>query len=81
MGKPLYNLSMKSTVTLDRTSRVVTRLQKERGVWVLRAGKLLSADEAAKTLRTLQARRHRRNVGKKLVKAFFEKELQDLSSP
>jgi hypothetical protein len=62
---PLYSLSMKSTVTLDRAGRVATPLQMERGVWVLRAGKLLSADETAKTLRTIQARRHRRNVGER----------------
>lgn len=57
---------MSSKVTLDRAGRVVlpkAPLQKERGVWVFRTGKPLTADETEATLRDIRAKRHRRNAG------------------
>ena len=49
-------------VTL-RPRRGVTPLQKERGVWVFRTGKPLTAVETEDTLRNLRAQRHRQNAG------------------
>jgi AbrB family looped-hinge helix DNA binding protein len=49
-------------VTL-RPTRGATPLQKERGVWVFRTGKPLTAGETEETLRTIRAQRHRRNAG------------------
>jgi AbrB family looped-hinge helix DNA binding protein len=46
-----------------RPTRGATPLQKERGVWVFRTGKPLTVDEAAETLRTIRAQRHRQNAG------------------
>lgn len=48
-------------VTL-RPRRAVTPLQKERGVWVLRTGKPLTAKETEATLRNIRAQHERRNV-------------------
>lgn len=52
-------------VTL-RPGRGATPLQKERGVWVFRSGKPLTAGEAEETLRTIRAQRHRHNAGESL---------------
>ena len=49
-------------VTL-RPRRGVTPLQKERGVWVFRTGKPLTAVETEDTLRNFRAQRHRQNAG------------------
>ena len=49
-------------VTL-RPRRGVTPLQKERGVWVFRAGKSLTADETEEALRAIRAQRHGQNAG------------------
>ncbi len=49
-------------VTL-RPRRGATPLQKERGVWVFRTGKPLTADETEETLRNIRAQRHRQNAG------------------
>ena len=51
-------------VTL-RPRRGATPLQKERGVWVFRTGKPLTADETEATLRDIRAQRHRRNAGER----------------
>ena len=67
----LYDGNMNSKVTLDLTvngdevtlppTRGATPLQKERGVWVFRTGKPLSAGETEDTLCAIRAQRHRRN--------------------
>jgi len=49
-------------VTL-RPRRGATPLQKERGVWVFRTGKPVTADETGETLRDIRPQRHRRNAG------------------
>ena len=49
-------------VTL-RPRRSVRPLQKERGVWVLRTGQPLTADETRAALRNIREQRHRRNAG------------------
>ncbi len=46
-----------------RPRRAATPLQKERGVWVLRTGRALAADEAGETLRQVREQRGRRNAG------------------
>jgi len=51
-------------VTL-RPRRGATPLQKERGVWVFRTGKPLTADDTEATLRDIRAQRHRRNGGER----------------
>lgn len=48
-------------VTL-RPRRAVTPLQKERGVWVLRTGKPLTAKETEDALRSVRGQRERRNL-------------------
>jgi AbrB family looped-hinge helix DNA binding protein len=52
------------TVTL-RPRRSSTPLQKERGVWVFRTGKPLTAAETEKTLRNIREQRHRRIAGER----------------
>jgi AbrB family looped-hinge helix DNA binding protein len=49
-------------VTL-RPMRATTPLQKERGVWVFRIGRPLTASETEEALRNIRAQRHRQNVG------------------
>jgi AbrB family looped-hinge helix DNA binding protein len=49
-------------VTL-RPRRSATPLQKERGVWVLRTGQPLTAEETRTTLHNIRAQRHRQNAG------------------
>jgi AbrB family looped-hinge helix DNA binding protein len=46
-----------------RPRRSATPLQKERGVWVFRTGRTLTADETAKALHDIRDRRHRQNAG------------------
>lgn len=58
-----FDLTVKGDEMTLRPRRGAAPLQKERGVWVLRTGKPLTADEAAETLRGIRARRHRRNAG------------------
>ena len=57
------------TVTGDdvtvRPRRGATPLQKERGVWVFRTGKALTAGETQDTLRDIRAHRHRQNAGER----------------
>jgi len=57
------DLTVKDDEVTLRPRRGATPLQKERGVWVFRTGKPLTADETEKTLRTIRAERHRRNAG------------------
>ena len=62
---PIYDGRMNfkcDDVTL-RPRRGATPLQKERGVWVFRTGKPLTADETEETLRNIRAQRHRQNAG------------------
>ena len=46
-----------------RPRRAATPLQKERGVWVFRTGKPLTAAETEETLRNIRAQRNRQNAG------------------
>lgn len=57
------DLTVKGDEVTLRPRRSAAPLQKERGVWVLRTGQTLSADETEATLRTLRAQRQRQNVG------------------
>jgi AbrB family looped-hinge helix DNA binding protein len=57
------DLTVKGDDVTLRPRRGATPLQKERGVWVFRTGKPLTADETKETLRTIRAERHRRNAG------------------
>jgi AbrB family looped-hinge helix DNA binding protein len=57
------DLTVKGDEVTLRPRRGATSLQKERGVWVFRTGKPLTADETEETLRTIRAQRHRQNAG------------------
>jgi AbrB family looped-hinge helix DNA binding protein len=57
------DLTVKGDEVTLRPRRGAAPLQKERGVWVLRTGKPLTADETAATLRNIRAQRHRQNAG------------------
>ena len=57
------DLTVKGDEVTLRPRRGATPLQKERGVWVLRTGKPLTADETAATLRNIRAQRHRQSAG------------------
>ena len=57
------DLTVKGDEVTLRPRRVATPLQKERGVWVFRTGKPLTADETEETLRNIRAQRHRQNAG------------------
>ncbi len=57
------DLTVKGDEVTLRPRRGATHLQKERGVWVFRAGKPLTADETEETLRNVRTQRHRRNAG------------------
>ncbi len=46
-----------------RPARGATPLQKERGVWVFRTGKPLTAEATEEAIRTIRAERHRKNAG------------------
>lgn len=58
------DLTVKGDEVTLRPRRGARPLQKERGVWVFRVGKPLTAGETEETLRTIRAQRHRRNAGK-----------------
>lgn len=58
------DLTVKGDEVTLRPRRVATPLQKERGVWVFRTGKPLTADETEETLRNIRAQRHRQNAEK-----------------
>jgi len=57
------DISVRGDEVTLRPRRGAAALQKERGVWVLRTGKPLTADEAEETLRAIRTQRHRRNAG------------------
>ena len=57
----ILDLTVKGDEVTLRPRRGATPLQKERGVWVFRSGKPLSAGETEEALRTIRAQRHRRN--------------------
>ena len=58
------DLTVKGDEVTLRPRRGATPLQKERGVWVFRTGKPLTADETEETLRTIRTQRHRQNARK-----------------
>ena len=57
------DLTVKGDEVTLRPRRGVTPLQKERGVWVFRTGKPITAVETEDTLRNFRAQRHRQNTG------------------
>ena len=57
------DLTVKGDEVTLRPRRGATPLRRERGVWVFHTGEVLTADETEETLRTIRARRHRRNTG------------------
>ena len=57
------DLTVKGDEVTLRPSRGTTPLQKERGVWVFRTGRPLTADETEETLRNIRARPHRQSAG------------------
>ena len=57
------DLTVKGDEVTLRPRRGATPLQKERGVWVFRTGKPLTAGETEETLGNIRARRHRQNAG------------------
>ncbi len=59
------DLTVKGDEVTLRPMRGATPLQKERGVWVFRTGKPLTADETEETLRNIRAHRHRQNAGER----------------
>lgn len=59
----VLDLTVKGDEVTLRPRRGATPLQKERGVWVFRTGKPLTAGETEETLRTIRAQRHRQNAG------------------
>jgi len=56
------DLTVKGDEVTLRPTRGATPLQKERGIWVFRTGKPLTAGETEETLRAIRAQRHRRNA-------------------
>jgi AbrB family looped-hinge helix DNA binding protein len=58
-----FDLTIKGDEVTLRPRRGATPLQKERGVWVCRTGKPLTADETTETLRNIRTPRHRQNAG------------------
>jgi AbrB family looped-hinge helix DNA binding protein len=59
----VLDLTVKGDEVTLRPRRGATPLQKERGVWVFRTGKPLTAGETEETLRAIRAQRHRQNAG------------------
>ena len=59
------DLTVKGDEVTLRPRRGVTPLQKERGVWVFRTGKPLTADETQETLRNIRAQRDRQHAGER----------------
>src|ERR1019366_22064 len=66
------DLTVKGDEVTLRPRRGATPLEKERGVWVFRAGKPLTAGETDETLRNIRARRLRQNAGGASLKAFLD---------
>ena len=60
------DLTVKDDEVTLRPRRGASPLHKERGVWVFRTGKPLTAGETDDTLRNIRAQRHRRNAGERL---------------
>ena len=56
------DLTVKGDEVTLRPRRGATPLQKERGVWVFRTGKTLTAGETEETLRNVRAQRQRQKV-------------------
>jgi AbrB family looped-hinge helix DNA binding protein len=59
----ILDVTVKGDEVTLRPKRGATPLQKERGVWVFRTGKPLTADETEETLRAVRAHRRRQNAG------------------
>ena len=57
------DLTVKGDEVTLRPRPAATPLQKERGVWVFRTGKPLTAAETEETLRNIRAQRNRQNAG------------------
>ena len=57
------DLTVKGDEVTLRARRGATPLQKERGVWVFRTGRPLTADATEEALRAIRAQRHRRSAG------------------
>jgi AbrB family looped-hinge helix DNA binding protein len=57
------DITVKGDEVTLRPRRGATPLQKERGVWVFRTGRPLTAGETEATLRDIRAQRYRRNAG------------------
>jgi AbrB family looped-hinge helix DNA binding protein len=59
------DLTVKGDEVTLRPRRAATRLHKERGVWVLRSGKPLTAGEARETLLKIREQRDQQNAGER----------------
>ena len=59
----ILDLTLKGDEVTLRPRRGATPLQKERGVWVFRTGKPLTAGATEETLRNIRAQRQRQNTG------------------
>lgn len=59
------DLMVKGDEVTLRPRRAATPLQKERGVWVFRTGKPLTADETQETLRNIREQRNHQNAGER----------------
>jgi AbrB family looped-hinge helix DNA binding protein len=57
------DLTVQGDEIILRPRRSATALQKERGVWVLRTGKPLTAAETRQALENLRGVRQKRNTG------------------
>ncbi len=57
------DLTVKGDEVTLRPCRSAAPLQKERGVWVLRTGQALPAEETEAALRAVRAQRQRQNSG------------------
>jgi len=61
----ILDLTVKGDEVTLRPRRGATLLQKERGVWVFRTGKPVTADATEETLRAIRSQRDRQNGGSK----------------
>lgn len=59
------DLTVKGEDVTLRPRRAATPLQKEHGVWVLRTGKPITAEESDDMLRNLRARHQSKNAGRR----------------
>lgn len=57
------DVTLKGEELMLRPRRAATALVKERGVWVLRTGEPLRAEEVEETLRNVRTQRLRKNAG------------------